>query len=92
MSVAVIVNPIAGGRRGVVGRIGVVARAFGGTVPGAPGVARLPATRVVIQADQPILFHVDGEPHEGGSTVDARIRPAAIRVRVKQAWLSRAGR
>jgi diacylglycerol kinase (ATP) len=78
-----LLDVIVVGRRGVVGRIGIVARAFGGTVPEAPGVTRLAATRVVIRADQPILFHVDGEPHEGGSTVDARIRPAAIRVRVR---------
>jgi len=28
------------------------------------------------------IYHVDGEPCAGGSTVSARIRPAALRVRV----------
>jgi YegS/Rv2252/BmrU family lipid kinase len=70
------------GERGVVGRIGLVARSYARTIDRAAGVTRLPATRVVVRADQPILFHVDGETHEGGTTVDARIHPAAIRVRV----------
>jgi diacylglycerol kinase family enzyme len=35
-----------------------------------------------VRADEPILFHVDGEPHQGGTSVEARIFPAAIQVRV----------
>ena len=65
------------------GRIGLVVRAFTRTIDRAAGVTRLPATRVVVRAGQPIPFHVDGEPHQGGTTVEARIIPAAIRVRVK---------
>jgi diacylglycerol kinase (ATP) len=71
------------GERGVMGRIGLVARAFNRTIDRAAGVTRLPATRVVVRADQPILFHVDGEPHQGETSVEACILPAAIRVRVK---------
>ncbi len=71
------------GERGVMGRIGLVARSFARTIDRAAGVTRLPATRVVVRADQPIVFHVDGEPHQGGTTVEARIIPAAIRVRVR---------
>jgi YegS/Rv2252/BmrU family lipid kinase len=71
------------GKRGVAGRIWLVVRAFNNTIDRAAGVARLPATRVVVRADQPILFHVDGEPHQGGTTLEARVRPAAIRVRVR---------
>jgi YegS/Rv2252/BmrU family lipid kinase len=71
------------GKRGAIGRIGLVARAFNRTIDRAAGVTRLPATRVVVRADQPILFHVDGEPHQGGTTVEMHIIPAAIHVRVK---------
>jgi len=71
------------GKRGAAGRIGLVVRAFNNTIDRAAGVTRLPATRVVVRADQPILFHVDGEPHQGGTTLEARVRPAAIRVRVR---------
>ncbi len=71
------------GNRGVAGRLALVARAFNRSIGRAPGVTRLPARHVVVRSDAPILFHVDGEPHEGGTTVDARILPAAIRVRVR---------
>jgi len=71
------------GRRGAMGRIGLVARAYARTIDRAAGVTRLPATHLVVRADQPILFHVDGEPHQGGTNVEARILPAAIRVRVR---------
>jgi YegS/Rv2252/BmrU family lipid kinase len=69
--------------RGVLGRIGLVARAFSRTVTKAPGVFRLSAARVAMRSDRPILFHVDGETHAAGTTVEARIHPAAIRVRVR---------
>ncbi len=71
------------GARGVMGRIGLVASAFNRTIDRASGVTRLPTTRVVVRAEQPIPFHVDGEPHQGGTTVEAHIIPAAIRVRVR---------
>jgi YegS/Rv2252/BmrU family lipid kinase len=71
------------GKRGVAGRIALVARAFMRTIDRTAGVTRLPARHVVVGTDQPILFHVDGEPHEGGTTVRAHIIPAAIRVRVR---------
>ncbi len=71
------------GTRGVAGRIGLVVRAFNRTIDRAAGVTRLPATRVVVRAGHPIPFHVDGEPRQGGTTVEASIWPAAVRVRVK---------
>jgi diacylglycerol kinase (ATP) len=73
--------------RGVAGRIRLVPRVFNQTIHRAAGVIRLPAARVVVRANRPILFHVDGEPHEGGTAVEARIHPAAIRVRVRQGAL-----
>jgi diacylglycerol kinase (ATP) len=71
------------GARGVLGRIGLVPRVFNRTIHKAAGVATLPAARVVVTANDPILFHVDGEPHAGGTTVEARVRPAAIRIKVR---------
>jgi YegS/Rv2252/BmrU family lipid kinase len=71
------------GERGVLGRIGLVARAYARTIDRAKGVTRLPAAHVVVRADEPVLFHVDGEPHQGGTTVETHVIPAALRVRVK---------
>ena len=78
--------------RGVLGRIRLVPKVFNQTIHRAAGVTRAPAARVVVRANQPILFHVDGEPHEGGSTVEARIQPAAIRVRVRSGFRQAASR
>lgn len=39
-----------------------------------------PVREVAIESDEPILFHVDGEPVQGGTRVVARIHPAALRV------------
>jgi diacylglycerol kinase (ATP) len=55
---------------------------FRGRLAEVPGVTMTSATRVEITAHEPLIYHVDGEPCEGGSTVSARIRPAALRVRV----------
>ena len=38
------------------------------------------ARRVTIVSDAPMRFHVDGEPVEGGTRLDARIHPGALRV------------
>jgi len=40
------------------------------------------ATRIDIRSNEPLIYHVDGEPCMGGSVVSACIRPAALRVRV----------
>jgi diacylglycerol kinase (ATP) len=68
--------------RGTLGRIGLVPRLFDRTMHKAPGVRILRARHVVVQAAAPIPFHVDGEPHQGGTVVEARIRPSALTVRV----------
>jgi YegS/Rv2252/BmrU family lipid kinase len=38
---------------------------------------------VTIEADEPLTFHVDGEPASGGTRVSARVHPAALRVAVR---------
>lgn len=55
---------------------------FRGRLADVPGVTMSPATRVEIAAKEPLIYHVDGEPCAGGTTVSARIRPGALRVRV----------
>jgi YegS/Rv2252/BmrU family lipid kinase len=55
---------------------------FRGRLADVPGVTMTSATSVEITANEPLIYHVDGEPCAGGSAVSARIRPAALRVRV----------
>jgi len=55
---------------------------FRGRLADVPGVTMTSATRVDITANEPLIYHVDGEPCAGGTTVSARIRPGALRVRV----------
>ena len=38
--------------------------------------------KVSITGDTPLVFHVDGEPVEGGRTLDATIHPKALSVKV----------
>jgi diacylglycerol kinase family enzyme len=38
---------------------------------------------VTIESDQPMTYHVDGEPVAGGTMLRARIHPGALRVAVR---------
>ena len=58
-------------------------RLFNGTVGQAPGCSIRPVERAVIESDRPMLFHVDGEPFEGGTSLRVRIHPGALRIAVK---------
>jgi YegS/Rv2252/BmrU family lipid kinase len=55
---------------------------FRGRLADVPGVTMSTATRIEITANEPLIYHVDGEPCMGGSVISASIRPAALRVRV----------
>ena len=55
---------------------------FRGKLADVPGVTMSVATRVEIVSPEPLIYHVDGEPCAGGSSLSARIRPGAVRVRV----------
>jgi YegS/Rv2252/BmrU family lipid kinase len=68
--------------RGTAGRIGLVPRVFDRTIDKAVGVTTLRGARVKVTSATPILFQVDGEPHPGGLIVEARLHPAALRVKV----------
>ena len=55
-------------------------RLFTGSVAAVPGCRLERVTDVVIEADEPMTFHVDGEPCEGGRRLHARVHPAALKV------------
>ena len=55
---------------------------FRGRLADVPGVTMSTATRIEITANEPLIYHVDGEPCVGGSVISASIRPAALRIRV----------
>ena len=60
-----------------------VPRLFDGTVEQMPGCSICRIHRATIESDHPLLFHVDGEPIQGGKAVKVRVHPAALRVAVK---------
>jgi diacylglycerol kinase family enzyme len=45
-----------------------------------PGVSMMRGRTVNISADTKFVYHIDGEPHVGGPSVDAFVHPAALRV------------
>ncbi len=55
-------------------------RLFTGGVARVEGVSTRQITSAVVESDAPMLFHVDGEPVEGGTRLDARVHPSVLRV------------
>jgi YegS/Rv2252/BmrU family lipid kinase len=55
---------------------------FSGRIARVPGITMIPAHDVVITAGDPMIYHADGEPCVGGTSIRIRIRPRALRVRV----------
>jgi diacylglycerol kinase (ATP) len=55
---------------------------FSGRLDQQPGVSTYAAAEAVVISTGPVLCHVDGEPHVGGSRVVVRVVPAALTVRV----------
>ena len=58
---------------------------FSGRIAQVPGITMTPAREVTISSETPMIYHADGEPCVGGTSVHARIRPQALRVRVPPA-------
>ena len=58
-------------------------RLFNGTVERMRGCTIQRIREVTVEADQPMTFHVDGEPVVGGTRLTARVHPGALRVAVK---------
>ena len=58
-------------------------RLFTGSAGRLRSVSIRPVERVTIDSDEPITFHVDGEPVAGGAHLEARIHPRALLVSVR---------
>jgi len=57
-------------------------RLFRGTVDRATGCSLRRIIHATIESDQPMKYHVDGEPVSGGTRLQVRVHPAALRVAV----------
>ena len=58
-------------------------RLFNGTVHRMPGCTIRRIREVTIESDQPMAYHVDGEPVAGGTKLKARIHPGALMIAVR---------
>lgn len=53
-----------------------------GRVGRLPGVTMRPVREVTVASPAPLIYHVDGEPCVGGSSITVRVKPRALRIRV----------
>jgi diacylglycerol kinase (ATP) len=58
----------------------VLPRLFIGGIEKVRGFSTQQIERARVESDAPITFHVDGEPVDGGTVIEARVLPGAIRV------------
>ncbi|MCU1385205.1 MAG: hypothetical protein JWL71_3902 [Acidobacteria bacterium] len=58
-------------------------RLFNGTVERARGCRIRRIREVTVEAEQPMAYHVDGEPVAGGRSLRARVHPGALRIAVR---------
>lgn len=65
------------------GAIATIPRFFTGGFERVKGVTVRRIERVTISADRPLAFHIDGEPAVGGTTLEGRVLPSALRVAVR---------
>jgi diacylglycerol kinase (ATP) len=63
--------------------LGQLPRLFNGTVERIGGCTVRQIQGVTIESEEPMLYHVDGEPIQGGTELRARVHPGALRVAVK---------
>jgi diacylglycerol kinase (ATP) len=63
---------------------------FSGRIALQPDVRIRKTSDLSVEAEQPILCHVDGEPHQAGTRVVIRTLPGALRVRVAASFASQA--
>ena len=68
--------------RSRLGTIAQLPRLFNGTVDRATGCSIRRISGATIESDQPMTFHVDGEPVQGGNSLRVRIHPGALYVAV----------
>jgi diacylglycerol kinase (ATP) len=55
-------------------------RLFQGTVDRAKGCSIRRITRATIESERPMVYHVDGEPASGGTSLRVRVHPGALYV------------
>ena len=55
-------------------------RLFNGSVGRVPECSMHRVREVTVECDEPMLFHVDGEPVEGGRRLTARVHPGALKI------------
>lgn len=55
-------------------------RLFTGSVARVEGVTIRQVTQAVVESDAPMIFHVDGEPVQGSTRLEARVHPGVLRV------------
>jgi len=55
-------------------------RLFNGTIAGAPGCSIRQVREATIACAEPMVFHVDGEPIQGGTELSARVHPGALKI------------
>jgi diacylglycerol kinase family enzyme len=60
-----------------------VPRVFTGAVERLRGVSMQQIERAVVESSEPMLFHVDGEPVEGSTRLEARVLPGVLKVAVR---------
>lgn len=58
-------------------------RLFNGTIERVRGCTIRRIREVTIESDQPMTYHVDGEPVAGGTMLRARVHPGALRIAVR---------
>jgi diacylglycerol kinase (ATP) len=57
-------------------------RLFTGGIARQPGVSIRQIERTTIESEHPMIFHVDGEPVQGGTRLEARVHRGALQVSV----------
>jgi YegS/Rv2252/BmrU family lipid kinase len=55
---------------------------FMGAVNRLPGVITATGAELEISSPHAVIYHTDGEPHVGGTSVAVRVHPGALRIRV----------
>jgi diacylglycerol kinase family enzyme len=60
-----------------------VPRLFVGGLDRVRGVTTQQVERVAIESDRSMTFHVDGEPVQGGTRLEGRVLPGALRICVR---------
>jgi diacylglycerol kinase family enzyme len=60
--------------------LGALPRLFADRALGTRGLSIEPIERATIESDRPMLFHVDGEPVQGGTRLEARVLAGALNV------------